>query len=292
MRTLNHLWRSLEAIPGLLAIPAFWKAHCGSDFEVIQPHLRVTDVEGALYPCPKGRAGYCPRRIVDHGNGEYAALCRDPHQICETVQLTQRDVLLQELDVASLTRMLAKPLGLRWQNPAPRGDGTWGIGLSERHDTRSQPVFLMLLPDTGRFVAAIHRLLLSVSGPMVLFAPTNHHRTIEVQEMLQRRGVTFLSLEEHVLVDEAGRLAAVDSQAAAGEIAATSPEDRRRVVKEFTARSHCKVKDIQEAAGVDEADYYKWLRGTTPDHYSTCVAIERVLRNGLTKRHVQRTEAD
>jgi hypothetical protein len=34
---------------------------------------------------------------------------------------------------------------------------------------------------------------------------------------------------------------------------------------------------------VDEADYYKWLNGKTPDHYSTCVAIEGVLREGLRK---------
>ncbi|MEO8657391.1 MAG: hypothetical protein ABI693_02930 [Bryobacteraceae bacterium] len=44
------------------------------------------------------------------------------------------------------------------------------------------------------------------------------------------------------------------------------------------------MRDIQEAAGVADADYYKWLRGKTPDHYSTCVAIERVLYNGLPKR--------
>jgi hypothetical protein len=54
------------------------------------------------------------------------------------------------------------------------------------------------------------------------------------------------------------------------------------VVKEFVTRTHCKVKDIQEAAGVDEADYYKWLRGKTPGHYSTAVGIEHVLRVGLT----------
>ena len=46
---------------------------------------------------------------------------------------------------------------------------------------------------------------------------------------------------------------------------------------EFSARTH-KGKDIQEADGVEEADYYKWLNGTKPDHYSTCVAIEGATR--------------
>jgi hypothetical protein len=281
MRTLSHLWRSLETIPGLLAIPAFWEAYCGPDVDVIRPHLRVTDMEGALYPCPKQRVGYCPRRIVDYGDGEFAALCRDPYQICERVPLTQRDVLLQELEVASFAKTLAGPLGIRWQGPVSRGDGTWGIGLSDRRDTRTRPVFLVLLPETGRFVAVVHRLLLTVSGPFVLIAPTSRHRTMEVQELLHARGVSFLSMEEHILRDDEGRLVAVDPQAPGGEVPATAKEDRHRLVKEFTARNKCKVKDIQEAAGVDEADYYKWLRGKTPDHYSTCVAIERVLRNGL-----------
>jgi len=284
MRTLSHLWRSLESIPGLLAIPAFWEAHCGPDIDLVRPHLRVTDMEGSLYPCPKPHVGYCPRKIVDYGNGEFAAICRDPYEICKRVTLTQRDVLLQQLDIASLARVLAGPLGIRWQEPVPRGDGTWGIGVSERRDSRSHPVFLAVLPETVRFVAVVQRLLLNMAGPFVLVAPTKRHRTLEVQEMLQVRGVGFLSLEEHLLLDDAGRLTPVDPQQTGGETPVTPKEDRPRVVKEFTARNHCKVKDIQDAAGVDEADYYKWLRGKLPDHYAACRNIEKILHHGLPTR--------
>lgn len=284
MRTLSHLWRSLEAIPGLLAIPAFWEAHCGPDIDLVRPHLRVTDTEGSLYPCPKPHVGYCPRRIIDYGNGEFAAICRDPYEICERVTLTQRDVLLQHLDIASLARVLAGPLGVRWQEPVPRGDGTWGIGVSERRESRSHPVFLVVLPETARFVAVVQRLLLNMAGPFVLVAPTKRHRTLEVQEMMQARGVGFLPLEEHLLLDDAGRLTAVDPQETGGEAPVTPKEDRRRVVQEFTARNHCKVKDIQDAAGVDEADYYKWLRGKLPDHYAASRNIEKILHHGLPKR--------
>ena len=284
MRSLSHLWRSLETIPGLLAIPAFWEAYCGPDIEVIRPHLRATDMEGALYPCPKPRAGYCPRKIVDYGDGEFAAICRDPYQICEKVPLTRRDVLLQELEVASFARMLAGPLGIRWQQPVERGDFTWGIGLSTRRESLNRPVFLFLLPETERFVAALLRLLLKVPGPFLVMAPTSRHRTVEVQEMLQGRGISFLALEACLGIDDAGRLVETDHQEAAIEFRATPKEDRARVVKEFLARHQCKVKDIQEAAGIHQADYYKWLKGSIPDHYSTCVAIEKVLVTGIPKR--------
>lgn len=284
MRTPSHLWRSLESIPGLLAIPASCEAHCGPDIDLVRPHLRVTDLEGSLYPCPKPHVGYCPRKIVDYGNGEFAAICRDPYEICEKVTLTQRDVLLQQLDIASLARVLAGPLGIRWQEPVPRGDGTWGIGVSERRDSRSHPIFLVVLPETARFVAVVQRLLLNMAGPFVLVAPTKRHRTLEVQEMMQARGVGFLALEDHLLLDDAGRLTPVDPQQTGNETPVTPRDDRKRVVKEFTARNHCRVKDIQDAAGVDEADYYKWLRGKLPDHYAACRSIEKILHHGLPKR--------
>ena len=283
MRHLSHLWRSLETIPGLLAIPAFWDASCGPDIDLIRPHLRVTDTEGSLYPCPKPHVGYCPRRIVDYGNGEFAAICRDPYDICERVTLTQRDVLLQQLDIASFTQVLARPLSIRWQQPVERGDYTWGIGLSSHRESLNHPVFLFLLPSTERFVASLQRLLSRIPGPCLVMAPTSRHRTVDVQEMLQDRGISFLALEEYLRIDDAGRLVSTDPQEAAAKVRATPKDDRARVVKEFLARHQCKVKDIQEAAGVHEADYYKWLNGSIPDHYSTCVAIEKVLATGLPK---------
>lgn len=282
-RKLSRLWRSLETIPGLQAIPAFWELYCGPDIDIVRPHLRVTSTAGTLYPCPTPRAGHCPRRIVDYGDGQFAAICRDPHEICERVVLTQRDVLLQELDIASFTKSLAGPLGIRWQDPVARGAGVWGIGLSERRDSRAQPVFLVLLQEADRFLAAVQHLLLTVSGPFVVLAATNRHRTIDVQELLQARGVSFVAMEEHLVRDETGRLVSADPQDTINTVRPTAKEDRHRVVKAFLARNHCKVKDIQEAAGVDEADYYKWRNGRIPDHYSSCVAIETVLLGGLFK---------
>ncbi len=283
MRKLSHLWRSLETVPGLQAIPAFWERYCGPDIDLVRPHLRVTDTAGTLYPCPRPRAGHCPRRIVDYGDGQFAAICRDPHEICERVPLTQRDVLLQELDIAGFTKSVAGPLGIRCQQPTVRADGVWSVGLSSLRDAPSWPVFLVLAQEGGRFLSAVQDLLLSVPGPFVMLAPTDRHRTVAVQELLQSRGILFLALSDHLHLEDAGRLVATAPEPP-GALRPTPVADRRRVVKEFVARNRCKVKDIQEAAGVDEADYYKWLRGKTPDRYSTSCALERVLRSGLIVR--------
>lgn len=281
MRPLSRLWQSLEALPGLAAIPAFWECHCGADVELLRPHLRVTDLEEGSYPCPRPGWPYCPRRIVDYGDGQYAALCRDPHGLCERIELTRKDVLVQELDLAAFTRALATPLGIHWQTPRERHDGIFAIGLSTRRETRAQPVFLAILPDRARFRASVQQLLLGQSGPLVLMTPTSRHHTVEVQELLQRRGIALTTLDEQLAIDDAGQIIATRRPESAGDFQATPIPDRKRVVQEVLKQNRCKVKDLQNAAGVDRADYYKWLNGTLPDHYSACLGIEQVLRRGL-----------
>ena len=258
-----------------------WKACCGPDHELIAALLRVTDEEGTVYPCPGPQMGYCPRRIVDHQNGEYVALCRDPHERCERVTLTRRDVLLQELDVAAFTKMIAAPLGVRWQVPVDRGFGLWAIGVSDAPHTRGQRVFLALVRDEQRFVGLLQRLLLNQPGPFVVIAPTKRNRTVEVLELLQTRGSTFLALEERLALGENGKIVAAQVNGEGATIGVTPVAQRPSAIRDFMKRHKCKVRDIHEAAGVHQTDYYRWLKGTIQDHYSTSIAIEKILAGGF-----------
>jgi hypothetical protein len=56
------------------------------------------------------------------------------------------------------------------------------------------------------------------------------------------------------------------------------------VVKAFTSRHQCKVKDIYETAAVDESDFYKWRRGELPDTSQKSRDVERILHQGLPRR--------
>jgi hypothetical protein len=111
--------------------------------------------------------------------------------------------------------------------------------------------------------------------------PTNQFRTVGIQERLRRHSVGYLCLEEQVFLDEHGRITITDPIESAGAVPVTPVPDRKRIVKEFTIKHHCKVADIQKAAGVYETDYYGWLNGTDPDHYAHCVRIEQILVRGL-----------
>jgi hypothetical protein len=284
MRKLSRLWQALERIPGLLAVPAFWREYCGPDFPLIEPHLRPTDDIGATYPCPYPTGGFCPRKIIDYGDGEYVAICRDPHRICEDVPLAAKEALAHKLDLVGFTKMIVAPLGIRWHPPKNLGDHTWAVGLSDRRSSRNQPVYFIVLPDRVRFGAVINTLLLDVSGPFVVVSPTNRHRTPEVQQRLQVRGISFVSLGDQLLLDGSGRLISLDPLESSDEIRPTPVAERPQVVKVFCAKHRCKVMNIQEAAGVDESDFYKWRRGRLPDHYDASIRIEKILREGLPKR--------
>lgn len=85
---------------------------------------------------------------------------------------------------------------------------------------------------------------------------------------------------ERLVTDEANNIVDTNSIAIGDGIPLTPVVEHKRVVLEFLMHHRCKVKDLQDAAGVDRAGYYKWLNGSLKDHYSTCVEIERVLRQG------------
>ncbi len=281
MRALTRFWRSLEDLPGFFAIPAVWEAQCGAEVAVLRPHLKPTDTRAGHYPCPRLRPGSCPRRIVELDDGSYLAVCGDREERCEPVALNPEDVYFQSLDIRGFSRALAQALGVRWQEPALRDDRTWGIGLSDRRETRSQPVFLILLPDSQRFAAVVMNLLLSVSGAFVIVAPTHRHRSVVLQEMLASRGVTFIALEERVVLDEAGQLAPAPAVADANSWRPTPIDDRERAAKAFTVHQKCRLRDLWDAAGVHKTCYYDWLKGKLKDHHAQSIRIEKVLREGL-----------
>jgi hypothetical protein len=282
VKKLKRLWRALEQVPGLLGVLAVWDAECGDEFD-LRPHLRATDIIGSAYPCPVPDCGDCPRKIIDHGDGEFVAICRDPHKVCADVRLSANEALVRELDLDTFLTPILQAASIRAESVRPRGQGIWSVGLSNRRSSLNQPVFLLISMRSEVFHSAVRDLLLEVPGPFVIVAPTNRHRNVDLQERLQARGVGYLCLEDQLLWDDRRGFSSVDPLESADKIPVTPIADRRRAVREFRSKNKCKVADIQRAAGVDESDYYRWLKGSIPDRYSTCIDIERVLHLGFQK---------
>lgn len=283
MRKLTRLWRALETVPGLSETLGAWEVQCAGDFTLLRPHLRCTDTPARRYPCPNPRDADCPRAIVDYGRGCFAAVCRHPHRLCDDKALAASDVLIHELDLASLMKPVAKAVGVRWQQPAVRFPGVWATGVSARVSTRSQPVFLQIQARRVAFLDGIRRLLLEVPGPFLLVAPTERFRDAAVQELLQSRGIGFISLEDEVLLDPNGQFVAVDPISSDDEHAITPPADRERVLNTFCQKYDVPKTKVAEEAEVDPADLYKWVRDELPKKSKKSARLEALLRRGIVR---------
>lgn len=277
MRALTQLWRALESIPGLLEVSVWWEHLCGDDFPVIRPYLLPTDVFGHRYPCPRyPRDGECPRRIVDYGDGEFAAICQHSHQFCERIPLTPKEALIHTLDVAKLTATLAPVLKIRPQK-LREFSRLREIGVSIAPATRNSPAFLAIVTSTDQLQRSLHELLLSHPTPFLLLAPTSRFLTADHLRLLDRHKSLFVSLEETVGVDDGGRF--VPLQAVGEEDAPPTPvADRQAAVNAYHERHGAADADIYRAARVHKSDFYKWLAGKLSDKSSKSKRIEEVLR--------------
>jgi hypothetical protein len=284
MRKLTQLWRGLERVPGLVAIPAFWEQYCGSDVSLIRPHLRPTGDLGTTFPCPHPWDGDCPRKVVDYADGCFTAVCRHRHKLCSDVALTKREALLHELDLAPFLKPITQALGLRWQDPVLRFPGVWALGLSARIDTRNQPAFLQVQGRQLTFLEGVRRLFIEIDGPFLLIAPTERFRDIPVQELIQARGIGFISLEEHVFADHADRFVAVEPVSSDGESPITPVDDRKRVLNAFCHKHDCPKTRVADEAEVHIRDLYKWISADLADTSQKSKRIEKALRRGLLRK--------
>ena len=283
MRKLTQLWQALERVPGLSDVPAYWKHHAGGDYPFLHPHLRVTDEPGARYPCPRIQNADCPRRIIDHGGGAFAAVCRHPHRLCDDVALASADAMQRRLELGSFLKQVLPVLGLRWQAPALCSPGVWAVGISRRIDTRNHAAFLQIQGRSAAFAEGVRKLLIESSGPFVLLAPTERFRDVAVQQMIQARGIGFISLEDQLLVDGNGQFVAVDPVSTDDEHPVTPPADRERVLNVFCQKCDCPKTKVADEAEVDPADLYKWVRDELPKKSKKSARIEALLRRGILK---------
>lgn len=276
MRKLPRLWRALEGIPGLLAVPEVWRQECGEDFDYARPYLQPTDRIGGRYPCPNSFSG-CPRRIIDYDEDEFAAICQDEHKRCERVPLTRREALIHRLDLGGLLQPVLRAASIRPQPMSQHAPGVWAAGLSEQAHSRNFPVYFLLADAASTHRAAVERLLLDMSDSFLLILSTNQYRTVETESRLRDRRVECLCLEDQVLVDEHGEFrweGVVETRRAAG--------DRGPVPR-----------SVGSPEAVAAVKQYIQSRGLSQTEFSIEAGVsERTLRSFLASGKMRRSSLD
>lgn len=210
MKEVPRLWRTLETEPVLAGVEALWKDWLGSDLAAAKPFFRVEPRLAEVYPCPNGGGSRCPRRVVDHGDDDFVAVCdNDEPPDCDNIRLTRADVVIHRFDASALARTLG-PL-LSFEDASGKAidavRGVFDLGQFPVAPGGRLPAFLALGLRSGERNHIVERLLASHPRSFVLVVPTTQPRP-EVQGLLDSRSCPVLTCSDFVAVDPEHRMVA------------------------------------------------------------------------------------
>lgn len=193
-------WYALEAVSGLAAVDAEWKAQFGTDYGFGKPFLRPTSKLASSYPCTVAGGCGCEHEVVIHAHEDIVAVCRCERG-CETFRLKQSDIVVYELNRPALDAALAKTFGL--VEETHRGEelrGTTRIGVYSPHAGFRFPIYLTIQIESHDFNSVLDGLLARNEMPFILLSPTRTLCSPEGEKRLTDKRSIFVPLSENVAI--------------------------------------------------------------------------------------------
>ncbi len=226
---MRRLWSTLEELPGLAAPLMEWRDRLGEDFAGAKRLLRPTDDLVTTLACPSPGGDGCPRRVVEHGNGEIVAVCGDRLRHCESLKLSRVDIVIYRLDPRGLCEAVAEALDL-----TPSTSGVAGhrapchVGDYQPVAGMRFPIYLGIQADPDAMRATVTGLCGAVNKPFILLTPTVCSIDLEMTGQLNRHRARFAALADILHDDGSGNLAAnAAAQALLAEFhAAVMPKEK------------------------------------------------------------------
>ena len=212
MRPLCKLWPALEALPGLAAVTEDWKDRFGEDFDAGREFLRLTNRRAEAYPCPNPGGVGCPRSIVDHGKGKFAAVCGDQPKRCDKLILTKQDIAIYEFDTRKLGTAIAVAFGIDPDfNEATGFQQTYRVGDYHPQAGKRFPLFLTIQTDPASLRGVATRLCSTTRTAFILMVPTTTFSDLALTDLLGRQQARVTALADLFENDGVGTLVATEA---------------------------------------------------------------------------------
>jgi len=170
----------------------------------------------STYPCdPRCPMGHM-RRVVEHGEDFFRAVCRDGK--CARVDLRREDVVAFEVDLEALGRTILPALGMSPRTPARTpSHRTWHVGTYTSTDGCDVPVIVSTAVMPHETKTCIGELLLGRMAPFILLIARPETLDLESASILKREGCAAMILQDVVGLDASGRFQATRPTGAAIE---------------------------------------------------------------------------
>ena len=225
MADVSRLWRCLEDLRGLVAVPAGWRARLDGEFEAVHgAFLRGRPEAAASFPCPH-ECG-CFHEVVRHDGGRIVGVCRCESWNCDDIPLTEEDLVLLELNWSRLGRALASAFGLDPKEAAFGVPGAMQIGS---FGGAGLPIVLSIQHEPGEFRAALTELAVRLREGFIVLSPTSRGCDVRSKELLASAKAGFFDLESQVALLPTGKL---DARRSGGALFAGHVPETKELVRD------------------------------------------------------------
>jgi len=195
-------WPALQSVPGLIGVPAIWRAALGDAFTAFSTFLRACPRVATSLPCPR-QCG-CAHEIIRHPDGAVVAVCRCEPWNCEDLHPAPGELTLLELNSPKLARALCHALALQ-PTSAPSISTQPSVQVGS-YSAGHVPVILTFESDPGAFGGQVAELTARLRQPFILLAPSSSPLDAAAQELLANVGAGFFSLDACVRLTPQGAL--------------------------------------------------------------------------------------
>jgi hypothetical protein len=227
---MGQFWRCVESLPGLVAVPAWWRAGLDGEFEAVRDaFLRVRPGQSARYvPCPV-QCG-CSHEVVRQDDGRIVGVCRCEEWNCDDIPLREEDVVLLELNWSRLGRAIATAFECE---PKESDLGLYNVRQVGAFGGAALPIVLSIQHEPEHFLYALGQVALRLREGFVVLAPTGRFYDARAQELLGNAKAGFFDLESHLSVLGSGRLHAAKT---GGELFTRFLPEKAEALRESDAR--------------------------------------------------------
>lgn len=218
MRPLGPFWKAVTTLGGMGHSRAGWRVVLGAEADLGTPFLRSLGRLATGYPCDPRCLMNHMRRIVEHGEDHFHAVCRA--EKCVTVRLTRDEVAAFEIDLEALARAVLPALGMTARASEPTASHrTWRVGAYVTTAGIEVPVILSTAVMPYEIKRCLGELIASRLAPFVVLVARPDTIDADTTALLRRERCASLVLQDVVGVNEAGRFTVLRPVAAAIEAA-------------------------------------------------------------------------
>jgi len=197
----HEVWKTLEDIRGLSAVPATWRAHLAGSFATFGAAFLQPETTTVLsVPCP--RECGCWHYVIPQ-NGSFIGRCQCEPPNCADLQLTHTDVTALQLNRPKLARAIARAIGCETKTSTIPLPNTQQIGS---WSAEAIPVILTIQANEYELRHVIAELGQRFQRPFILFSPTSDNIDAAGQELLAHTRAAFFGLDSTVRIMQNGDL--------------------------------------------------------------------------------------